>query len=255
MILRKVTKHVTDQNWFAVFIDFLIVVVGVFIGLQVANWNSQLTDQALEKEYLERIYFDAVRSINSSEKNQKWSEQRLETQTIVLKSLRNGELLDIDKAQFGMGLAFFGYVSQPNRNWQAVKELQSTGRMTLIKDVRLRELIGQTELKFMNRDSHEAGIRKMRREHFVRISSKWEFIGFTYGVAEIKYDFQTLLNDPEILNILSQMHMLTNLLIRNTLLDVEAYTNLKEALVATLGYVPEKPQSSLTSTTLEQGID
>ena len=29
MILRSITKHVRDQNWFAVGIDFLIVVVGV----------------------------------------------------------------------------------------------------------------------------------------------------------------------------------------------------------------------------------
>lgn len=33
MILRRLTKHVKDQNWFAVALDFLIVVVGVFIGI------------------------------------------------------------------------------------------------------------------------------------------------------------------------------------------------------------------------------
>ena len=37
MLLRRITKHITEQNWFAVFIDFLIVVVGVFIGIQVAT--------------------------------------------------------------------------------------------------------------------------------------------------------------------------------------------------------------------------
>lgn len=40
MLLRRITKHVRDQNWFAVFVDFLIVVVGVFIGIQVSNWNE-----------------------------------------------------------------------------------------------------------------------------------------------------------------------------------------------------------------------
>ena len=30
MILRRVMKHVRDQNWFAVGVDFLIVVNGVF---------------------------------------------------------------------------------------------------------------------------------------------------------------------------------------------------------------------------------
>ncbi|MEM6537231.1 MAG: hypothetical protein AAF742_00400 [Pseudomonadota bacterium] len=41
MLLRRITEHVRTQNWFAVFLDFVIVVVGVFIGLQVSNWNDQ----------------------------------------------------------------------------------------------------------------------------------------------------------------------------------------------------------------------
>jgi len=55
MILRRITKHVTDQNWFAVFIDFLIVVIGVFIGIQVANWNAASKDLAKEQVYLTRL--------------------------------------------------------------------------------------------------------------------------------------------------------------------------------------------------------
>ncbi len=35
MILRRLAEHVRAQNWFAVALDFLIVVVGVFVGLQV----------------------------------------------------------------------------------------------------------------------------------------------------------------------------------------------------------------------------
>ncbi|PHS76621.1 MAG: hypothetical protein COB56_05905 [Robiginitomaculum sp.] len=49
MILRSLTKHVNDQNWFAVAIDFFIVVMGVFIGLQVANWSA---GRANHKNYL-----------------------------------------------------------------------------------------------------------------------------------------------------------------------------------------------------------
>ena len=45
MILRRLKTHVEKENWFAVGIDFLIVVVGVFIGIQVANWNEARVDQ------------------------------------------------------------------------------------------------------------------------------------------------------------------------------------------------------------------
>jgi hypothetical protein len=40
MLLRRVIKHVRKQEWTAIAIDFVIVVVGVFIGIQAANWNE-----------------------------------------------------------------------------------------------------------------------------------------------------------------------------------------------------------------------
>ncbi|MEM0929883.1 MAG: hypothetical protein AAGI89_11405 [Pseudomonadota bacterium] len=41
MILRRLTEHIREQNWFAVGIDFVIVVIGVFVGIQVSNWNDE----------------------------------------------------------------------------------------------------------------------------------------------------------------------------------------------------------------------
>lgn len=60
MLLRRVTQHVKDQNWFAVGIDFVIVVVGVFIGIQVANWNDARTNEYREAEILETIYAELL---------------------------------------------------------------------------------------------------------------------------------------------------------------------------------------------------
>ena len=40
MLLRRVIAHVRRQEWTAIGIDLVIVVVGVFIGIQVSNWNE-----------------------------------------------------------------------------------------------------------------------------------------------------------------------------------------------------------------------
>ncbi|MBI1393573.1 MAG: hypothetical protein GC152_12595 [Alphaproteobacteria bacterium] len=40
MILRRVIDHVRTQNWTAVALDFVIVVMGVFMGIQLGNWND-----------------------------------------------------------------------------------------------------------------------------------------------------------------------------------------------------------------------
>lgn len=58
MLLRRITKHVKDQNWFAVGIDFVIVVIGVFVGLQMSNWNDAQSDRALRSEYLSQLTED-----------------------------------------------------------------------------------------------------------------------------------------------------------------------------------------------------
>ena len=55
MLLRRVIEHVKAQNWTAVGLDFVIVVVGVFIGIQVANWNEERTFVAKEKELLAEL--------------------------------------------------------------------------------------------------------------------------------------------------------------------------------------------------------
>ncbi|WP_412061307.1 hypothetical protein [Rubrivirga sp. IMCC45206] len=55
MILRRITQHVRDQNWTAIAIDFVIVVAGVFIGIQVSNWNADRVERAREATYLAQL--------------------------------------------------------------------------------------------------------------------------------------------------------------------------------------------------------
>ena len=55
MILTRVIEHVKKQHWTAVFLDFVIVVLGVFIGLQVQDWNSARGLSAGLEESLLRV--------------------------------------------------------------------------------------------------------------------------------------------------------------------------------------------------------
>ncbi|PHS23860.1 MAG: hypothetical protein COA84_10265 [Robiginitomaculum sp.] len=67
MILRRVIKHFRQQEWTAIFLDFLIVVVGVFVGLQVSNWNELRGDQEDETAFLERLASDIETELKGTE--------------------------------------------------------------------------------------------------------------------------------------------------------------------------------------------
>jgi len=58
MILRRVIAHFKKQEWTAIFLDFLIVVMGVFIGIQVSNWNSARLERERAQAYGERLKED-----------------------------------------------------------------------------------------------------------------------------------------------------------------------------------------------------
>ena len=62
MLLRRVTLHIKQQNWFAVLLDFLIVVLGG-IGVQVANWNETEKQRRLYSDAFDRVKLEISRNI------------------------------------------------------------------------------------------------------------------------------------------------------------------------------------------------
>lgn len=64
---RSLRAHVKNHDWFAVCVDFLIVVSGVFIGIQVANWNAARIERRAANAYIERIREDIGASALSLE--------------------------------------------------------------------------------------------------------------------------------------------------------------------------------------------
>jgi hypothetical protein len=67
MILRRLKAHVEKENWFAVGIDFCIVVIGVFIGIQVANWNETRSEVQRERVMLGELRGELERAIHITE--------------------------------------------------------------------------------------------------------------------------------------------------------------------------------------------
>ncbi|MEX0644274.1 MAG: hypothetical protein WD076_03130, partial [Parvularculaceae bacterium] len=64
---RRVIAHFRKQEWTAIAIDFLIVVVGVFVGLQVNNWNEARVERRAEIGYLAAMEEDVAFSIDNLE--------------------------------------------------------------------------------------------------------------------------------------------------------------------------------------------
>ncbi len=58
MLMRRIREHVSGHNWFAVSVDLIIVVLGVFLGTQVSNWNAERLAHEAGESYRGRIVHD-----------------------------------------------------------------------------------------------------------------------------------------------------------------------------------------------------
>ena len=58
MILRRLSQSLREQNWTAIWIEFVLLVAGVFLGIQVSNWNAAREDALLGQDYVRRLRLD-----------------------------------------------------------------------------------------------------------------------------------------------------------------------------------------------------
>ena len=58
MLFGRFSEHIRNQNWFAVVLDFFVVVLGIFAALQVDNWNQSRLDKVEETFLLEALSRD-----------------------------------------------------------------------------------------------------------------------------------------------------------------------------------------------------
>ena len=207
MILRRLSEAIRRQDWFVVVLEVLIVVVGIFIGLQVDDWNKYRQDRALEQVYLDRLYADFEGSIEDHNQNALWDWMRVATSRFALETLRAGTRPEGEEwSLFSKGLALIGVHNPIRRRWGTVEELKATGNITLLQDQTLINMIARAEVvhdraqRIMNRSEDELTL--LRGEITARFEEQ-DINYDAYGDANVKVNFEELAADQRFLNILS----------------------------------------------------
>lgn len=210
MLLRRVIKHVKDQNWLAVTIDFLIVVIGIFVGLQVQEWSVQQSEKKLETEYLQRILADVERSISSNNFVLEFNNTPNDNLWLVYQSLQACELAEEDKDKFANGIAYIGRVVRPLFLMGTVAEMQSAGHFRFIRNYKIRDLANELadlhaydQVLFPAINARIGPLLAYMDRQTARSTRNFPlFQNVTWSDMEI--DFETLCLDKEFLGALSQ---------------------------------------------------
>lgn len=195
MILRRVSEHVKAQNWFAVGIDLLIVVAGVFIGLQVQQWAEARQQDRLERTYTLRLQADVLNLMATRaplvEARRRFN-AGLAATTQVLYGAQPRALSDFEC----QSVAYAYAVSNPTDDLAVLIELQSTGQLSVFSNPRVTEALGAFQLvRARSRDSH-AGINRsqlnlvQRHPALVRVTAPSDMAASSFAYGSFRCDVE-----------------------------------------------------------------
>ena len=216
MLLRRISKHVKQQNWFAVGIDFVIVVIGVFIGIQVANWNELQKTEDAAQVYRDRLVTDMELSINRNQLQIQQGQQEVNQLDLVLRALEQCVLSEEDRPTFAAGLYNMGKYDLPIMVTDTIDELKATGNFPYIGDIDLRMKITETvrEYKTKTAINPQLSGRTIPSVNYVRTQIRFSLDRHEprlsrFEVDRAIFDFEVLCADRRFIHAVSTVREMT----------------------------------------------
>ena len=164
MLPHRVTQHIREHDWLGVSADFIVVVVGVFLGLQASNWNEVRLAKADEGVLIERfvsdlkaIEFEAKSKVEFVSENQ----GRIESAMALLQSSVTAADRNALKSKIQLLVSLPGTIERSPTYLELV-----AGGMRKISDNNLRDAIAKHDGKLLDGKETQA-IRRGLMEPYV----------------------------------------------------------------------------------------
>ncbi len=238
MILSRLMKAIREQNWFAVALEFLIVILGVVIGFQVSLMGQHQAERAREAEYLVRLDRELSDISGELEQAQDEVEAYFRRITWFLNGIENG---DPDLAQQGVwGLIGVTEVVSVNLQPAALSELISGGELGLISNGELRATLAS--IPQIQTDSHSrleqmtqrlapvAAAVSLRID--IDLDDITDLSGWAYTTETVQFDFDAISQDQAFIRQLEYAGFQNRALASHLLRRQAALIEIRQAVVA-----------------------
>jgi hypothetical protein len=166
MILRRVVEHAKAQNWLAVTPDFFIVVVGVFVGIEMANWNQGRQDRQEEQRYFGQLLVDLRADLETLA----WTERRADlfddAAELVIDRLSGKAPPHASLGRMATAIHLAGFIYIPQASRGTYDELISTGNLRLLRNSQLKSQIAHYYGDFASNRQWDSLLRDQQSDYW-----------------------------------------------------------------------------------------
>jgi len=144
MFLRRLIGHVRSLHWTMIIVDFVIVVLGVFIGLQAQQWSAARSEQQRADTLFQQLLGDLDSEKNSLDATKEYYETAKAYGMVALQGLNAPDT--VDPETFVVSAYQATQVIDPTSSRSTFEEMLATGAIALIRTAETRSrLIGYYE--------------------------------------------------------------------------------------------------------------
>lgn len=142
MIVKHVTEALRRQDFAAVAIEFVLVVVGVLLAFQINEWASEREARSQQLAATERLLSEAEETVVYFKKAAAQRKVLIDDLSYALDHLQKGSWPDADQARMRSGLTRSVYLAAASPPSSVYDDLVASGMLGKIGDPSLRSAIG-----------------------------------------------------------------------------------------------------------------
>ncbi len=165
MIIRRMADGIRTQNWFTVIIEIFVVVIGIFLGLQVTEWNDERGDRNEERRYYGQLLLDLTKDVETAEFAFLINERNDQAGDLIYAALTTDDFTIEDPTKLAVSFVFAGYAYIPLSETQTIDELKSTGNLGLLRNLDLKREISDYYGDLARIRQWDSGLRQTQYEY------------------------------------------------------------------------------------------
>lgn len=181
--------------------EILLIAIGVLIALGVDGWREYRAERELESEYIDRIENDLRSSLDTWDGHM----ARLESAIEFLENVRNGDMDFVgpdNVEEIWNAFMISHWFAPPAIRSSAFAELVSTGRLSIIEEVALRDSIASFYTDYSSIAEMSAQMEDHSYTRFTRFAFPYEVfhagqISGDLDAARVRASLQDLRSRPE----------------------------------------------------------
>jgi len=141
MLVRSFSRHIREHDWLAVFVEVIVVAVGLLMAFQVDRWWEERGEREHEAAYVQRLIDDLEEDIAGIEQGIELAEVRQEFAELLMDVSADPALAEEQPTRFLVGVMQAPFTYTPSLSSHTFEDLRSTGNLALLRSNEVKDAL------------------------------------------------------------------------------------------------------------------